>query len=132
MKDSRLIFIIVTAIFLNRLCSWAPESIRFDPFLFYDIVNKKGENIGIGLQSYIYCLCYHLFILSVWFFNIHRTGKLHTLFIYFFLIEVLSLIDFLLIFEHSFMSIGFWNVEFTDFKLIAYTSISILWSHGKL
>lgn len=130
MKNYGLLFILFS-IAINRLTTVMPTGIYFDPFPFYDIL-YDGENVGINLQSYVYMIANHLSIMAIWLFCMYEMPKYSLLFSLFIILEVGSLIDFLLIYEHPVFHIGFYGVEFTDFKLILYTTFIILWKHGKL
>lgn len=135
------IWLILFAVTINRFCSWLPSNVYFDPFPFYNIM-YKGENVGINLQSYVYMIAIHFSIIAIWLFCMfempqYKLNRINyrwitSIFSLFFILEVGSLIDFLLIYEHAIFHLGFYPVEFTDFKLILYTSIIILWKHGKL
>jgi hypothetical protein len=135
------IWLILFAVSINRICSYLPSTIYFDPFPFYNIV-YDGNNVGISLQSYVYFIAVHLSIIAIWLFCMFEMPQyklksinwrwITSIFSLFFILEVGSLIDFLLIYEHAIFHIGFYPIEFTDFKLILYTSIIILWKHGKL
>lgn len=127
------LWLILFAVCADRLVSWLPETTGFDPFPFYDILNNKGENVGINLQSYVYMIIRgHLSIIAIWLFIIIEFPKYAGLFRWFLIIEGLSLIDFFLIYEHSFMKLWFYNLEFTDIKIVLYTTLVILWRQFKL
>jgi|SRR6185503_5059206 hypothetical protein len=125
------LWLILFSVAINRLCSWMPANVYFDPFPFYDIY-YLDQNIGISLQAFIYYLANHLTIISIWIFCLHEIPKYSILFRFFIVLEVIALLDYLLIYEHAWFHIGFYGVEFTDIKLILYTSLIILWKHGKL
>jgi len=121
---------ILLAVSVNRLCSlpFVPEYFYFDPFLFYDIVDKDGVNVGISLRSFIYMVTIHFAWILLWVREIRLKNSTSELFKCFLYIEALSLIDFFLIYEQSWFSIGLYNVEFTDFKIIMYAISIIKWN----
>lgn len=126
------LWLILFSVAINRLCSFPIFlGIYFDPFPFYDLI-YQGENVGINLQSYIYMFANHLSIMAIWLFCRFELPKYALIFTLFFILEVGSLIDFILIYEHPIFHFGWYGVEFTDIKLILYTSLIILWKHGKL
>lgn len=132
MKNKAPLLLILFSVAINRLCSAFPESISFDPFPFYDIVDRTtGENIGITLQSYVYFISNHLSVIAVWFFISYVLDDTYQLFKKFRIIEYFSLADFLVIYEHPWMYIGTYGVEFTDIQIISYTTLIILWKRQK-
>jgi hypothetical protein len=132
MSQGKLLFILLIAVTINRFCSWLPEHYYFDPFPLYDILNDKGENVGISLQSYFYFIANHITTLLIWLFCMHSLPKYNLLFRCFIIIEALSLIDFLIIYEHPWFHLWSYGVEFTDLKVITYSTLIILWNRGKL
>lgn len=132
MTERKLLYWILIAFFLNRLCSALPSYVYFDPFPFYDLLNKYQQNVGITLQSYVYFITDHVKIMLIMLFCAYvLPGKFQRLFVIFFWFECFSLVDFLLIYEQPIAYIGSYGIEFTDIKLIFYTTAVILWSHGK-
>jgi hypothetical protein len=126
------LWLILFGVVINRFCSFPIFSgVYFDPFPFYDVM-YDGRNVGINLQSYIYMFANHLSIIAIWVFCRYEMPKYAILFSLFIVLEIGSLADFILIYEHPIFHIGNYGVEFTDFKLILYTSLIILWKHGKL
>lgn len=128
MDNSKLLYCLLAALGVNRLCSLVPAYRYFDPFPFYEIVDVNGVEIGITVQSYIYGISVHLFVMIlfyllsvVWVRGFHLMATL-------FLLECLSLLDFMLIYEHPIFYIGSYGVEFTDFKIILYTYLIIRWN----
>lgn len=105
---------------MNRACSLVPDY-YFDPFLFYDI------RISVGY--YIYAISNHLFVMILFYLLFQLSNyKLFYLFGALFWVEVLSLVDFLLIYEHPIFHLWGYGVEFTDFKIIMYVYLIIRWN----
>ncbi len=121
MKDSKFLWLILVSVAINRICTIMPVGVYFDPFPLYDL--------QINLQSYIYFITVHLSIMIVWMALTQMESKFSALFNTFFIIEVLSLIDFFLIYEHPWFHIGSYGVEFTDLKILLYTYFIIKWNN---
>lgn len=129
MDNSKLLYCLLGALGVNRLCSLVPAYHYFDPFPFYEIVDANGVEIGITVQSYIYGISVHLFVMILFYLLVQiSNNKLFYLFGTLFWLEVLSLVDYLLIYEHPIFHLGSYGVEFTDFKIILYTYFIIRWN----
>lgn len=116
----RYLWLIPLALFCNRITSWLPEYDFIDPFPFHQILDENGQPEGITLQAYWYMLAIHLGWIILWVREVLRKDKYSLLFKWFLVIEALSLADFFLRFEKSFTTWGMYEVEFTDFKIVAY------------
>lgn len=121
MVDRKFLFVILTSVAINRLCSLLPTGVMFSPFPLYDM--------QISLQSYVYFISTHLSIMLVWMALSQWPNKFSSIFNTFFKIEVLSLIDFFLIYEHPWFHIGTYGVEFTDIKILLYTYFILRWNN---
>lgn len=110
-KEANRLFLILTAVSLNHLTGLFPEH-KISPFPFY--------SIEIGVQFYVYFLFVHFSIILVWWFIWLSVKGLRSLFYCFIAIELVSLLDYLLIYEKAwFIWLGY-KVQFTDFKIILY------------
>lgn len=128
MANERSLFWLLGALGINRLCSLAPSYVYFDPFPFYDITDYRGTQTGITVQAYIYGISNHAVVMCLIHLLYSFSGvKYYALFGMFFIIEVASLVDYLLIYEHPIFYINGYGFEFTDVKLIAYTLLIISW-----
>lgn len=116
----KYLWLIPAAIFCNRITSLLPEFVFMHPFPMFEIVDKNGQAEGITLQGYAYMLAIHFGWILLWVREVLKRDEYSILFKWFLWIEVLSLFDFLIRYEQSFMTIGFYPVEFTDIKLMAY------------
>jgi len=116
----KYLWLIPLAIFFNRITSLLPEYVFIDPFPMYDIVDQYGQPEGITLQGYAYMIGIHFAWLILWAREIIKKDDYSVLFKWFFVIEFLSLLDFVIRYEQAFLMIGFYPVEFTDFKLAGY------------
>lgn len=127
MVSRKVLYWLLGAIAINRLCSLVPKYVYIDPFPFYTILDKNGNEIGITLQSYIHGISMHL-IVMVLMFLLSSIAKydLGKLIAKFFWLEVLSLLDYFLIFEHPIFNV-LWGIEFTDFKLAFYSYFILTW-----
>lgn len=119
MDTSKVLYWLLFAIGVNRACSLVPDY-TFDPFPFYDI------QISVGY--YIYAISNHLFVMILFYLLSVVWTRGYYLMATLFILEVLSLIDFLLIYEHPIFHIGSYGVEFTDFKIILYAYYIIQWN----
>lgn len=127
--NSRQLYWLLGAVGINRLCSLVPAYLYFDPFPFYDIVDANGKEVGITLQAYIYGISVHAIVLSLFHLLYTLTSpKFSQLFFICFSLEVASLLDYFLIYEHPVFYIKSYGVEFTDFKIICYTYLIIQWN----
>lgn len=118
--DRKVLWLILVAVSMNRLCSLLPESIYFDPFPAYDL--------QITLQTYVYFITSHLSIILIWLALWRRSDNLSKIFYNFMVIEIFSLVDFLVIYEHPIFHLGTYGVEFTDIKIILYSIFIIKWN----
>lgn len=126
-KDA--ILIILLAIVINRFTSWLPEYYYISPFPFYRILDEHGVEIGITLQSYYYILCWHFLMFAFWqYCMIKNRLSTRQMFYAFRAIEIASLFDFFLIYEHPWFYVGTYGVEFTDFKVFLYLIFYAKWS----
>lgn len=116
-----LIFLLA-ALMLNRITDWLPETI-IHPFPFY--------NIGLTWQYYFYFIDLHVCFILFWNFCYKSIPKYAQLFYFFRAVEIVSLIDFMIIYEKPFMYLGAYGLEFTDLKIFVYFSLYILWKTGK-
>jgi hypothetical protein len=116
----KYLWLIPLAIFCNRITSLLPEFKFVHPFPMFEIVDKFGRPEGITLQGYAFIFAMHAGWIILWVREILRKDKYSILFKWFLVIEVLSLFDFIIRYEQSFITIGFYPVEFTDIKLMAY------------
>lgn len=125
------LFYLLCAIASNRITSLLPKYCYFDPFPFYDIVDKDGNNVGITLQSFWFMLSGHFIMVMFWNYIMKRSNNEKPLFFLFKWFELASFLDFFLLYEQSFCRIGFFGIEITDFKLIGYFTFYILWKSGR-
>jgi hypothetical protein len=130
-RETRVLFLILVAIAINRLCSLLPSGVYFDPFPLYDLV-YNGEIVGINLQAYCYAITVHLSIIIMLFAFREALPQLSTVFLLLIGIEFLSLADFFIIYEQRLFYLGKYPVEFTDFKILSYAIVILLWKDGKL
>jgi len=119
-----LIFLL-SAVTLNRITDWLPQS-HINPFPFYNIV-YNGQKIGLSWQSYFYFIDLHLIMILFWNYCFKRMAKMAQLFYFYRAVEIVALFDFLLIYEKPFMYIGHYGLEFTDFRVLIYFALYILW-----
>lgn len=119
-ENSKVLFWLLFAIGMNRACSIVPDMF-FDPFPFYDIT--------ISVSFYIYVISNHCFILIL-FYLLTQTamGEMFRIMVVFFWLQFLSLLDFILIYEHPIFYVGRYGVEYTDFKVLMYTYLIIRWN----
>lgn len=104
----------------------------FDPFPFYDIVDQAGNNIGITLQAYVYVISQHANVMVLLYLLAESVNSsLGKLINKLFIVEILSLIDFFLIYEHSFCRVLGYGIEFTDIKIILYAYFILTWRQEK-
>lgn len=105
-------------------------------FLFWDnpdinpVTNLPYH--GITVQLFVYVLAYHFAFLIMW----YRNWKLNpsiasTLYRDWFAVEVLSLIDLFIIYEHPYFTLDFglfrYGVEFSDLKVLLYVYFMVRW-----
>lgn len=130
MIPKKTLWFILISVGINRLCTIVPEGVYFDPFPLYDMIDvRTGQNVGINLQSYVYFITVHLSVIILWAGLILVRWKLSGLFYDLMVVEVFSLIDFFIIYEHPWFHIGSYGVEFTDIKILAYAIL--LWRTGR-
>jgi len=130
-KSIDALLLILAAIAFNRVTDWLPKYYYVHPFPFYEITDSIGNPIGITLQSYFFFICGHIIFILYWNYCMKESLNEKPLFSCFRALEILSLIDFLLIYEKPFAQIGEYGLEFTDIKIISYASLYILWRTGK-
>ena len=125
----KYLWLIVLAVVWNRLCSmpFIPEYVFIDPFPFYTILDKNGDPEGITIQGYLYMAGIHLGWITLWVREILRKDKYSSLFIAFLIIEIMSLLDFMLRYEQAFFDLGFYTFEFTDIKIGLYILSIYAW-----
>jgi len=116
----RYLWLIPVAIFTNRVTSILPEYYYFDPFPAAEILDSKGIEVGITLQSYVYMISIHLGWIILWLRETLKKDKYQVLFTQFLILELFSLLDFLIRYEQYFFNAGFYKFEFTDIKLALY------------
>lgn len=126
------IFAIFGAFVSNRAIGWLPKYYYIHPFPLYEIVDENGKAIGLTLQSYAGFISQHLLTLSFWYYCRIKLHDKAQLFYKFIAIEIASLLDFGLIYEHDWFHIGTYGVQFTDFKIFLYLYFFILWTLKKL
>lgn len=119
MKYRILLILVLAAVAINRACSLLPADVYFDPFPLYDM--------QINLQSYVYFICVHVSIILLWIDFRMMDEKVKDIFTTFIILEVVSLADFFIIYEHPWFHIGSYGVEFTDAKILLYTYYIIRW-----
>lgn len=119
----KFLWFVLLGVAINRLCSILPEDWYFeDPFLLYDL----GEPFQV--QAYVYMITIHLGIISTWYGFYILKNQYSNIFWHFLIIEIASLIDFILIYEHPWFYIGNYGVEFTDFKILLYAYYILRWN----
>ena len=120
--DRRFVWLILIGVAVNRLTTLFPGSWYWgDPFLLYDM----GKPMQV--QAWVYFLTDHFQILIWWFAFWQLKNKFSGLFYNFMAIEVFSLFDYILIYEHPIFHLGNYGVEFTDIKILLYTYFIIRW-----
>lgn len=137
----KILYWLLACVALNRACSLVPD-VLFDPFPFYDI--------DISVQYYVYAIAQHGIVLVLMFliydiacdlsarYSLHepwsndslRSSRLCELINKLFVIEILSLADFLLIYEHPIFYVAGYGVEFTDVKVILYAYLIFRWKQS--
>lgn len=124
-RDALLLILAVMA--CNRATSWLPKYHYIQPFPLFDIKDSNGVLTGITVQSYFYIFCFHLLTISFWHYCKVKELKRDGLFYIFRSIEIMSMVDFMLIYEQPWFYIDFYGVEFTDFKIILYLYFYVKW-----
>lgn len=94
-----------------------------DPFLLHDL----GRPFQV--QAYVYMFTIHLAVLATWYGFYSLRNEYRQIFRHFLIIELASLIDFILIYEHPWFHIGQYGVEFTDAKILLYAYYIIRWNN---
>lgn len=117
--ERRFLWFVLVGVGLNRLCSILPVGVYFDPFPLYEL--------QINLQSYVYFITVHLGVIATWYGIYQLRNRLSDIFYKFIVIEIVSLIDFLLIYEHPWFHLGSYGVEFTDAKILLYAYFILKW-----
>jgi hypothetical protein len=112
--------LILLAVSLNVLTGLFSRA-KISPFIFYDV--------EISIQHYFYYAFTHVSIILIWWFCLLET-KYKDFFRGALLIEVFALIDYLVIYEKSFMDFGGLHLEFTHIKILLY-GLLILNEHFK-
>lgn len=129
-KWKTVIILLVVAAGIDRLCTLVPSDIYYDPFLLYDMRYECDGVVydGVNLQYIVKAVSVHarniMGIIACW---VLAPAELRRLLLVFAFFELLSVADFFIIYEQSFFSIGKYNVEFTDFKIIGYATATYLW-----
>lgn len=126
-----LLFIIIS-LCINRFTDWFPKYWYVKPFPFYQIVNKDGIETGITFQNYYFDITLQLSIILFWNTLMQLVPNRRKLFSIYRFVEILALIDYVLIYEKPFLNIGFYGVEFTDFRILTYAGFYILWKRSAL
>ncbi|HEY3525733.1 MAG TPA: hypothetical protein VGK47_06025 [Nitrososphaeraceae archaeon] len=129
-REDKYIWLIPVVVFLNKACSWFPYSWRVDLFLLWD--NPDPNEYGIPMQLFVYVLAYHSVFLIIWYRNWKLSPSIASpLYKNWFFVEVLSLIDLFVIYEHPyfFLDLGFtsYGVEFSDLKVLLYIYFMVQW-----
>jgi|SRR5688572_763632 len=119
MKKEFLWWILV-GVAINRACSILPVGVYFDPFPLYEM--------EISLQTYVYMITIHLAVMATWYGLTTLKNEYREIFKTFLIIELASLIDFFLIYEHPWFHIGNYGVEFTDAKILLYSYYILRWN----
>lgn len=104
-------------------------------FLFWDNpeLDANGNPVyGIPVQLLIYVLAYHAVFLVLWFRNWKFTDSIAApLYRNWFYVEIVSLIDLFLFYEHPFyyLDLGMTNfgIEFSHIKVMLYIFLMIKW-----
>lgn len=117
-----ILWIILVSIGLNRLCSILPWDIYLNPFPLYEL--------KISLQAYCFFITNHLAFIGIWYSQVLRRDRLSDIFQKFMIIEIASLLDFILIYEHPWFYLGSYGVEFTDAKILLYTYFILKWNNS--
>jgi hypothetical protein len=133
---SKIMYLILVAIALDRVCTLLPGHIFInDPFPLYDLTYTIDgvEYHVISLQAYVKAVTVHLsWIILLIGFKLALHVKMEQLLIWMITIEIMSLADFLLIYEQGLFYVGNYHVEFTDFRILGHAICIILWKMGKL
>jgi hypothetical protein len=129
-REDKYIWLIPIVVFMNKACSWFPYEWRIDVFLLWD--NPNPAEYGIPVQLFVYVLAYHFVFLIIWYRNWKLNHSIASeLYRNWFVVEVISLIDLFVIYEHPyfFLDLGFTNygVEFSDMKVLLYIYFMVQW-----
>lgn len=130
--SARWIFcLLLIATAFNRGSAFMPEREYWDIFLFHDITDDKGNNIGISKQTTIWMLSIFLkFFFLIWIAKCRKRDDL--LFNVVIIMESLSVLDWFLIYENAwFYPLGY-PFQYTDFKAILYLIFTFQWNRLKL
>lgn len=125
--EVKFIVLFFASVMINRFCSWFPANYYLtgpfnnSPFPFY--------SMQINVQSYVYFISVHFSIIWFYYAVIHlfKADHLKQLFNKFVILEWVSLLDFILIYEHPWFHLGDYGVEFTDPKLFIYAYLLLQW-----
>lgn len=133
---TKVVFIILVAFSLDRLCTLVPGHIFInDPFPFFDLsyIYEGTEYHSISLQAYVKAVTTHIsWIILLFAFRKALPVSMERLLLYMIGIEFLSLADFFLLYEQPIFKVGAYRVEFTDFKILGHATAILLWKTGRL
>lgn len=124
-KQVDSLLFLLSAIILNRITDLLPDR-YVSPFPFHKIM-YQGHEFGISIQNYCYYIDLHLIFIMFWNFCYKRLPAMAQLFYIYRAIEIIGLFDFMLIYEKPFMHIGSYGLEITDFRILIYFALYILW-----
>lgn len=122
------LLLILSVIAFNRATSWLPKYYYIHPFPLFEIVDENGMAVGITLQSYFYIFCFHALMIAFWQYCKIKEPNRESLFYVFRSIEIMSLVDFFIIYEQPWFYMRSYGVEFTDFKIILYLFFYVKWT----
>lgn len=123
MNPKRFLWWILVGVAINRLCSIIPAHWYFeDPFLLYDL----GQPFQV--QAYVYFVTNHLAVIATWYGFYSLKNEYSSIFYKFLAIEIVSLADFFIIYEHPWFHLGQYGVEFTDAKILLYAFYILRWN----
>ena len=119
----KFLWLVLVGVAINRLCSILPSEWYFeDPFLLYDY----GRPFQV--QAYVYMITIHIGVIATWYGFYQLKNEFSKIFCNFLIIEIVSLVDFILIYEHPWFHICDYGVEFTDAKILLYAYYIIRWN----
>lgn len=134
--EAKILVLVLVAIAIDRLCTFLPSGLYFDPFPLYDLIYCYApddcQNVGINAQAYCKAITVHLsWIMFLFTVRLARPQLSKTLLVMG-VIEVLSLADFFIIYEQPFFNIGNYHGEFTDIRILGHIITIVLWKTGRL
>jgi len=110
----------------NRASAYMPEYEYWDIFLFHDILDSNGVNVGISKQTTVWTLSIFLkyFVLILIAKYRERDDLLFNVVI---VIEALSVVDWILIYENAWFYPFGYPFQYTDFKALLYLILIFKW-----